>query len=226
MKSDRTWLSQLLIQPLMIVLSILAALAVNQWQESRARVHRVAEARNAFTKEIQRNHELLLSAFYLPHHQRLQAEYAKALKGEAADTGSFFETGVRPTPWSDSAWRTLSGSAILMDLPSEIVLIVSDVYGAQNSIDKRNEGFLNAICAPRSDRETPAYAKDVTRSISMYLNELVPAEERLKLSYEHALKRLELEKAPWAETQDPAKTNDRAFRSRSSPSPDVPYDSK
>ena len=169
---------------------------------------------------------MLRSEVNLPHHRRLQAEYAKALKGEAADTSSFFETGVHPTPWSDSAWRTLSGSAILMDLPSEIVLIVSDVYGAQTSIDKRNEGFLNAISAPRSDRETPAYAKDVTRSISLYLNELVPAEERLKLSYEHALKRLELDKPPWAETKDPEKTSDRAFRSRSSPSPDVPYDSK
>ena len=85
----------------MIVLSILAALAVNQWQESRARVHRVAEARAAFTTEIKRNHDLLLSETYLPHHRRLKAEYAKALKGEAADTSSFFETGVHPTPWSD-----------------------------------------------------------------------------------------------------------------------------
>jgi hypothetical protein len=212
MKSDRSWLSQLIIQPVMIVLSILAALAVNQWQESRARVHRVAEARRAFTNEIQRNHDLLLSEFYLPHHRRLKAEYAKAAKGEAADTGSFFETGVHPTPWSDSAWRTLSGSAILMDLPSEIVLIVSDVYGAQYSIDKRNDGFLNAIGAPRSDRDTPAYAKDVTRSIHMFLNDLVPAEERLLLNYEHALKRLALEKAPWAEKED-----DRALRAQSSP---------
>ncbi len=96
MKHDRSWLSQLLIQPLMIVLSILAALAVNQWQESRARVHRVAEARRAFTNEIQRNHELLLSKANLPHHRELQAEYAKAVKGEAADTGRFFETGVTP----------------------------------------------------------------------------------------------------------------------------------
>jgi hypothetical protein len=104
-----------------------------------------------------------------------------------------------------------------MDLPSEIVLIVSDIYGAQYSIDKRNDGFLNAISAPRSDRETPAYAKDVTLSISMYLNDLVPAEEKLLLSYEHALKRLAAEKAPWAEKEDPAKTNDRAFRARPSP---------
>ncbi len=99
-----------------------------------------------------------------------------------------------------------------MDLPSEIVLIVSDVYGAQYSIDKRNDGFLNAIGAPRSDRETPAYAKDVTRSISLYLNELVPAEEKLLVNYEYAIKRLEREKAPWAEKED-----DHALRAQSSP---------
>ena len=222
MKSDRTWLPQLLIQPPMIILSILAALAVNQWQESRARVQRVAEARRAFTDEIRRNHEMLRSEAYLPHHTRLKVEYDKAVKGEAADTNSFFETGVHPTPLSDSAWRSLSGSAILMDLPSSTVLMVSDIYGAQNSIEKRNDGFLNAIGAPRSDRETPAYARDVTRSISLYLNGLVPAEEKLLLSYEYALKRLASDKPPWAETDDPAKANDRAFRARPSPSPDVP----
>jgi hypothetical protein len=36
MRPARTWLSQLLIQPFMIVLSILAALAVNQWNLARA----------------------------------------------------------------------------------------------------------------------------------------------------------------------------------------------
>ena len=169
---------------------------------------------------------MLRSEVYLPHHRRLKVEYDKAVKGEAADTNSFFDTGVHATPLSDSAWRSLSGSAILMDLPSSIVLMVSDIYGAQNSIEKRNDGFLNAIVAPRSDRETPAYARDVTRSISLYLKDLVPAEEKLLLSYEYALKRLASDKPPWAETDDPAKANDRAFRARSSPSPDTPYDSK
>jgi hypothetical protein len=190
MRPDRSWLSQLIIQPLMIVLSILAALAVNQWQESRARTQRVDHALNDFVIEIRANRELLRSDKYLPHHRRLRLEYAQIVKGEIADKNSFFATGVHPTPLRDSAWRVLSGTAVLMDLKPEIVLALSDIYHAQDSLEKRNDGFLNAITAPRSDRETPAYVKDVASSITMYLNDLVPAEESLDASYEPALPKL------------------------------------
>jgi hypothetical protein len=187
MKSERTWLSDLLIQPVMIILSILAALAVNQWQESRALAQRVAEARSAFANEIRSNRDLLLTEGFLPHHRRLQAEYARASKGEIPDSNSFFETGVHPTPLRDSAWRIFSGSTVLTNLPPRILLDLSDIYRAQDSLEKQNQGFLTAISAPRSDRETPAFAKDMTNSISLFLNDLVAAEERLLRSYDHAL---------------------------------------
>jgi hypothetical protein len=181
----------------MIVLSILAALAVNNWQESRARDRRVAETRAAFVNEITANKQLLLSDKYLPHHRRLQAEYTKIVKEGAPDTHAFFDTGLHPTPLRDSAWRMLSGSATLMELPSGFVLSLTDIYRLQNSIEKSNEGFLNSIVAPRSDRESPAYQKDVANSIRMFLNDLVPAEELLLRSYEHALNRFKADKPPW-----------------------------
>jgi type II secretory pathway pseudopilin PulG len=201
---DRPWLSQLIIQPVMIILSILAALAVNQWQESKARTQRVADARSAFVNEIRSNRELLLSEDYLPHHRRLRQEYGQIMKGELQDKNSFFETGVHPTPLRDSAWRVLSGTATLMDLPPEIVLALSDIYRAQDSLEKRNDGFLNAISAPRSDRDSPAYAKDATTSIGMFLNDLVPAEERLLDRYQHALEKLSAPNAPnWSGGKKP-----------------------
>jgi hypothetical protein len=162
-------------------------LAVNQWQESRALAQRVAEARAAFATEIRSNRDLLLSDSYLPHHRRLQAQYAKASRGETADSNTFFQTGVHPTPLRDSAWRIFSGSTVLTNLPPQILFDLSDIYRAQDSIEKENQGFLNAIGAPRADRDTPAYAKDVTGSIALFLNDLVAAEDRLLHSYEHAL---------------------------------------
>ena len=194
---DRTWVSQLIIQPIMIVLSILAALAVNNWQESRAKDRRVAETRAAFVNEMTANKQLLLSDNYLPHHRRLQAEYTKIATEGAPDSHAFFETGLHPTPLRDSAWRMLSGSATLMELPSGFVLALTDIYRLQNSIEKSNEGFLNSLVAPRADRENPAYQKDVANSIRMFLNDLVPAEETLIRSYEHALTRFKADKPPW-----------------------------
>jgi|ERR1041385_264937 type II secretory pathway pseudopilin PulG len=190
---DRTWLTQLIIQPIMIVLSILAALAVNNWQESRARDKRVADARHAFVNEITANKQLLLADNHLPHHRRLQAEYSRIATEGAPDSHAFFDTGLHPTPLRDSAWRMLSGSATLMDLPSGFVLALTDIYRLQNSLEKSNEGFLNSLGAPRSDRESPAYQKDVANSIRMFLNDLVTAEEMLLRSYDHALERFKAE---------------------------------
>jgi len=190
---DRTWLTQLIIQPIMIVLSILAALAVNNWQESRAKDKRVADARRAFVNEITANKQLLLADNHLPHHRRLQAEYSKIVTEGAPDSHAFFDTGLHPTPLRDSAWRMLSGSATLMDLPAGFVLALTDIYGLQNSIEKRNEGFVNSLHAPRSDRESPAYQKDVANSLRMFLNDLVTAEEMLLRSYDHALERFKAE---------------------------------
>jgi type II secretory pathway pseudopilin PulG len=195
----REWLSQLIIQPIMIVISILAALAVNNWQESRATAKRVAGARAAFANEIASNKQLLLSARYLPHHQRLQAEYDKAFKENLSDAGTFFESGVHPTPLRDSAWRMLSGTATLMQLPPEFVLALTDIYQLQDSIQRRSEGFLTALGAPRSDHDSPAYTKDLTRSISFFLNDLVPAEETLLKLYDHALDKFAKDKPLWVE---------------------------
>ena len=187
---NHPWLSDLIIQPIMIVLSILAALTVNNWQESRALARRVADARVAFVNEITGNKKLLLSDGYLPHHRRLQAEYKKIATEGAPDSHAFFDTGLHPTPLRDSTWRMLSGSTTLMELPSGFVLALTDIYRLQTSIEKSNEDFLISLVAPRSDRESPAYQKDAANSIRMFLNDLVPAEERLLDSYDKALEKL------------------------------------
>jgi type II secretory pathway pseudopilin PulG len=202
---DRPWLSQLIIQPIMIVLSILAALAVNNWQDARAAAKRVAEARAAFTNEITANRQLLLADKHLPYHRNLQAEYRKAYQENLKDPGTFFDSGMHPTPLRDSAWRMLSGTATLMQLPPEFVLALTDIYHLQDAIQKGNEGFLTSLGAPRSDRESPAYTKDLIRSISFFLNDLVPAEESLLKLYDHALDKFATDKVRWVEGHEKPK---------------------
>jgi len=196
---DRPWLTQLIIQPIMIVLSILAALGVDNWQKSQAKVRRVADTKAAFVKEITANKQLLQSQNYLPLHRKLQGEYAAAVKNNTPDPGTFFEAGPLSAPLRDSAWRVVSGTFTLMELPSGFVLALTDIYRLQDSLEKHNSGFLNSLSLPRSDRETPAYEKDLTRSISIFLNELVPAEERLIRNYDHVLGRFAADKPAWAD---------------------------
>ncbi|HEX8679567.1 MAG TPA: hypothetical protein VF683_06395 [Chthoniobacterales bacterium] len=184
------WLPRAVFESFLIVVSIVVALAVNEWRERHARLERVAEARGVFVNEIESNRTLLRSEDYLPHHRRLQAEYERLAAENSDAVGTLFETGVHPAPLRDAAWRSFSAGATLVDFgPAELVML-SDIYRAQEDLARSNANFLGQVVAPRSDREMPEYKRDQTRSISMYLNDVVPLEERLLHSYDAAVERL------------------------------------
>jgi hypothetical protein len=184
------WLPRLLVESLLIVVSVLVALAVNNWRDGRERATRAAEARTAFTREIAANRELLASDLILGHHRQLQKIYGPAMAAGGADPGTLFETGLHPAALRDPAWRSFSTGTIFADFAADDVLLLSDIYHEQAELDRRNGDFLTALTVPRADRDTPAYQRDSARAIAMFLNDLVPAEERLLKSYDQALKQL------------------------------------
>ncbi|HEX8281672.1 MAG TPA: hypothetical protein VF551_09855 [Chthoniobacterales bacterium] len=190
MSRIRRWLPRALFEALLIVVSILVALAVDEWRDHRARSARADEARAIFAHEIESNRALLQSPSYLPHHSRLQAEYQELTSAGSDQPGSLFESGVHPAPLRDAAWRSFSASSTLADFAPDEILVLSDLYRAQQDLERLNANFLAQFMAPRADRETPAYRRDEARSISMYLNDIVPHEQRLLQSYDAAVARL------------------------------------
>jgi hypothetical protein len=184
------WLPRLIVESILIVVSVLAALAVNDWKAGRERSARAEEERAAFAKEIASNRALLTSDTILSHHRRLQAEYSKVTAAGGTDPGTLFETGVHPAALGDAAWRSFSGGSIFADFAADDVLLLSNIYHAQADLERRDEAFLAALLMPRADRDTPEYQRDSARSITLFLNDLVPAEERLLKSYDSALEQL------------------------------------
>lgn len=183
-------LPRLLVESVLIVISVLVALGVNDWREGRERQTRASEARNAFIREITANREQIASDQILPHHRRLQAVYRKAVDENAVDPGALFDTGLHPPALRDAAWRAFSGGTIFADFPAERVLLLSDIYHAQSDLERKNAEFLSLLSVPRADRETSSYQRDVARAIWMFLNDLVPAEERLIKNYDEVLAKM------------------------------------
>ena len=186
----RRLLPRILLESFFIILSVLVALAVNDWMSGRERATRASEARAAFVREIASNRELVASSIYLEHHRQLQAVYQKLMVANAVDSGALYATGLHPPPFRDAAWRSFSTSPVFADFAAEDVLLLSDVYRMQADIDRRNAAFIDMMTAPRSDRESAEYQRDSARAISMFLNDLVPAEERLLKAYDQALEQL------------------------------------
>lgn len=190
MSRIRRSLPRVLLESFFIVLSIVIALAVDEWRDHRARGARAAEARALFVNEIESNDALLRREDFLPYHKRLQAEYKQLAADGSLEPGSLFERGIHPVPLREAAWSSFSAGATLVDFAPAEVLLLSDIYRAQEDLERLNANFIAQVTAPRSDRETAEYKRDQARAISMFLNDVVPAEERLLKAYEHALQRL------------------------------------
>ncbi|HVF72259.1 MAG TPA: hypothetical protein VM940_11690 [Chthoniobacterales bacterium] len=190
MSRTARWLPRALFESLFIVLSILLALAVNEWRDKQARITRVAEARASFANEIRANRDLLLSDPILAHHRKLQAEYRKLNEDGSIEPGSVFDTGIHPAALRDAAWRSFSASGTLVDFAPADVILLSDIYRAQEDLEKLNSSYIAVMREPRADHQTPEYKRDLNRSLSMYFNDVVPMEEKLARQYESALEKL------------------------------------
>lgn len=186
----RRWLPRAFFEAFITILSILVALAVNEWRDNRARLARADEARLVFVREIEGNRALLLSPAYLAHHRRLQGEYEKMANANSEEAGPLFDTGMHPAPLRDAAWRSFSAGGTLADFKPAHVILLSDIYRTQDSLEKLNTNFIGQLSSPRADRETPEYKRDAVRTILMFLNDVVAMEEDALKNYERALREL------------------------------------
>lgn len=186
------WLAQAAFESVMILVSILAAFAIDNWREDNERARRLAEARSSLTQELRFNLDLLADKDYLPHHLRLQSIYRTMQEAGTTDRAdAMFEGGIHPAPLRDAAWRSFLVSGIAGDLPFAVHARLAGIYGAQERLDFMHRATVASLLAPRADRETPAFTRDMIRTVSMYLADVVASEKGLQKEYQAAVKELE-----------------------------------
>jgi hypothetical protein len=176
----------------MILVSILAAFAIDNWREDNERARRLTEARGSLTQELRFNLQLLAEENYLPHHRRLQEIYRTMMTSGTTDRAdAMFERGIHPTPLRDAAWRSFLVSGVAGDLPFDLHARLAGIYVAQERLNFMHQMTVGALIAPRADRETPAFTRDMIRTVSMYLADVVESERGLQKEYQSAVKELE-----------------------------------
>ena len=198
----RSWLPRVLAESVLIVFSVLLALAVDEWRDERELAREVAEARMAFANEKRGNRDLLTSDRYHPHHKAMWAHF-RAL-GQAADaqdearlaeldviTKEKFSNGVWPTPLRDAVWRSLSQSEILRHMKSAEVFLLADTYREQEGLDRWHNRFFDASSRPTAESDRPEYKRSKIHTTRSYLADVVAAEERLLKRYTEVAAQLE-----------------------------------
>ena len=192
-KGWRRWLVRALFESALIILSIIAALAVNEWRDTRELQSQVRRARVAFAQEIQANRETLLSEQTgLPYHKRLWQRYQDLGTKPVITIEDLepiyqeFPTGVHMLRLRDAVWRSFSGSDLLRRLEQRDLFLLAEIYRQQEEIDDFNQAMYAAWRQMDSQAESPGYIKDGVRSTRAYLADIIAAEGRLKKLYETA----------------------------------------
>jgi hypothetical protein len=179
-----SWLARVLLESFFIMLSILLALAVDNWSENRRHQRLAQQSLQIFERELRQN--LALVEDVAPYHSGLRSVVAEAIANpaEAADMRSIVE-GLKPILLRNTAWETALASGALTHIDVETISKLSLTYSQQ-------EGFRQQTIAslPRfaiGSETTPEEQARHVRDVYTYLNDVVAREQDLQVYYKQAL---------------------------------------
>jgi len=193
--TQRQWIPRMLFESVLIVLSILLALAVNEWQDAR-RDRRLAEqAVAAFRQELSQNRTRLREL--IPYHERMQREMQRLV---AQDSIHSFDDmrkvagfqGFRPAFLLETAWRSALATGALGKIDYRTVNALSTTYTLQERLDEINRAMLPAILTGSSN----ANAAATVRQGAVYLQDVAGLEHEVLQGYDQMIAALDRSAAP------------------------------
>ena len=191
------WAPRALAESLLIVFSVVLALAVSEWADGRRTAARVKEMRGYLIEEIKANRAALASDRYLPHHQRLKQIFGRAT-GVPGQTVSrqqaepalqaLFKTGLHQASLQDAVWTSVSSGDLLAELRPREMFALAGLYRMQaNSATLNRSGYENALGLLDVMSEPGSAARPMMR-MTLFLEDLVVHERNLIARYDTTLK--------------------------------------
>ena len=192
---DRGWILRAVLESMLIVLSVLLALGVDEWRSERETEERVEQARAALVQEIRANRDRLLKPQAMPYHRALHARLNTLMAEKAPDESDFQRaftgfTGVHPFIGQDAVWRSVNSGDVAQHLPREELLLLSAIYSGQESLNQLHYGVRAGLVQPSADFREPMYLLSQAEMMRSYLADAIPAEQELLGLYDRALARL------------------------------------
>lgn len=185
MERPKKTFADLALESVMIIFSVLLALAASSWAESR-REHTLADqARASFVQEIRANRDRVAQA--LPYHRALTAAVLRV--DSAGGVSSYAEWQRRVPIWSGfappdlvtTAWQSALATGALTQLPYRDVSALSNAYTLQGKLDAFIASYL-----PLFDFSDPAMAGTVRR-MHAYMQTVMSYETALLRDYDSTL---------------------------------------
>ena len=191
------WLLRVSIESVLIVISILLALAVDQWRENRSNRLLARQSLQIFEREVRRNLNALEEV--IPYHNGLR-DVAVAMAAEperVVELRSIVE-GFKPVVLLNTAWETALATGALRHIDVETVSALSLTYSMQQRFREEVRAGL-----PRLLPGADANAREMQHAIA-YLTEMGRSEDELRGVYLQALEVITQATGPDATRPDTA----------------------
>ncbi|HEX8904016.1 MAG TPA: hypothetical protein VF771_04200 [Longimicrobiaceae bacterium] len=187
-ESRRAWLPKLIVEGVLIVMSILLALAVNQWQDARKDRRLADQALASFRQELGRNRMYLRRI--LPYHEHIRDQFmALDSSGQVHSFDDLrkiqgFE-GFRPAFLLETAWRSALATGALTHVDYPVVNALSTTYTLQERIEDMNRATLPTMMSGGALAD--ANAATTARQAGLYLVDICGLEREVLRAYDEML---------------------------------------
>lgn len=186
------WLAEVLVQSVMIVLSILLALWVDEWKQHRAEQQLVDVSLTNFLHEVQQNEARLDDI--LPYHRAMRSIVKELETAKSVNTPAEFESaigldGMRPPFLLTTAWQTALATGALQKMDYETVSALSLTYTLQDRFREESRSGIQSVL--QATNFQTGHAQPALRSSEIFLNDVVTSEEELRATYAQAARLLD-----------------------------------
>jgi type II secretory pathway pseudopilin PulG len=173
----REWLARAAFEGGLIALSLVGALALNEWKEARDRQARVRDAMAAMRLELQANQQDV---------QRVitgTAEIIEKIKQATEEKRRYEDVVLRRAQVVSTAWDSSRAGAITNDIPFPTLMALGRAYTLQADYQRDMASFYNTLLSG-----TLGDVRGNPRLLTGLLNEMDGNSRRLLREYERALK--------------------------------------
>ena len=173
----REWLARAAFEGGLIALSLVSALALNEWKETRDRQARARDALAAMRLELRAN---------LQETQRVisgTAEVIGKIKEATREKRRYEDGLVRRAQLVSAAWDSSRAAAITSDIPFPTLMALGRAYTLQTDYQRDMASFYNTLLSG-----TLGDVRGNPQLMTGLLNEMDGNAKRLVREYERALK--------------------------------------
>lgn len=181
-----SWLPRVVFESFLIVISILMALALDEWQEELEIDELVTRSVTSFEREIQQNKARVDDV--IPYHAGLLGIFKRLDASNDATTLTQYRevlSGLQPTRLLSTAWDTAVATGAFSRMDYELVAALSQIYDAQDRLNDLYSGVGSALM-PAVSRGSDIVDYSIYNAVRL-MNELTAAEAELQAMYEVGL---------------------------------------